>query len=123
MNPKYFSVRETHTPAPVDSNFRFETHEYYEILLFLEGDAKFVIEDRTYSLEPNDVVIIRKNELHCLLPNRAVPYSRIVIHVYPSFFPKYECPEYETQFLNTATGIDNKFLLLLFARVDFMTPL
>jgi AraC-like DNA-binding protein len=108
MSLKYFSVRETHTPAPINTNFQFDTHEYYEILLFLEGDAKFIIEDRTYSLEPNDVIIVRKNELHRLSPNRTVPYSRIVIHAYPSFFQKYECPEYEAQFLNTATGIDNK---------------
>lgn len=108
MHPKYFSVRETHTPTPVNTSFKFETHEYYEILLFLEGDAKFIIEDRTYSLNPNDIIIVRKNELHRLSLNRAVPYHRIVIHAYPSFFQKYECPEYEAQFLNTATGIDNK---------------
>lgn len=106
--PKYYSVRETHTTTPINTDFKFETHEYYEILLFLEGDAKFIIEDRTYTLNPYDVIIVRKNELHRLSLNRAVPYSRIVIHVYPSFFQQYECTEYETQFLNVITGIDNK---------------
>jgi YesN/AraC family two-component response regulator len=108
VNSTHYFINDTLTCAPADSDFRFKFHDYYEILLFLEGDAKFIIENRTYTLEPYDVIIVRKHEMHRLSLNRSVHYHRITLFVYPSFFQEYCCSEYEEQFLITDANIDNK---------------
>ena len=47
--------------VPSNSNYQLHRHEEYEIYMFLEGDSKYVVEDKTYPLKPDDIIIIKKN--------------------------------------------------------------
>ena len=38
-------------------NFSLHSHDEYEIFMFLEGDSKYVVEGKMYSLTPGDAVI------------------------------------------------------------------
>lgn len=51
-------------PKPDFENVEMHTHNLYEILYFLHGDAVFVIEDRQYRLQQHDLVLISKNKGH-----------------------------------------------------------
>ena len=54
---------------PSNVNFQLHNHDSYEIYMFLEGDAKYIVEGNTYSLEPCDMIIIRKHEMHRVFHN------------------------------------------------------
>ena len=108
MSEKQYLMRETYTAVPTCEKFVFHTHRRYEIYLFLEGDVKFIVEDKTYSLEPYDVVIAKKNELHNISLVRDIPYHRFVLQVWPSFFEENNCPEYEKFFLDTTSAAEYK---------------
>lgn len=101
-----YDVSETKTAQPSNSNFFLHTHDDYEIYLFLEGDTKYIVEEKVYSLTPGDIIVIRKHEMHRAFHNSVTPYHRFVLMVSPKFFQEYRCAEYETQFINT--GADNK---------------
>lgn len=108
MSQKQYWMRETYTAIPTLERFVFHTHRGYEIYLFLEGDVKFIVEDKTYTLEPYDVVIAKKNELHNISLAQDIPYHRFVLQVWPSFFEENDCAEYEKFFLNTSPTKEHK---------------
>jgi len=94
--------------AKVNTKFALHTHDGYEIMLFLDVNAKFVVEDRVYLLEPYDMIVIRRNELHCFYRHVPAPYRRVILGVDKSFFADNHCLEYESIFWDTSTNIDNK---------------
>lgn len=108
MASDLYSIGESFTESPSNANFQLHNHDEYEIFLFLKGDSKYVVEDRNYTLEPCDIIIIRKHEMHRIYHNRAVPYRRMVLMVSPAFFQENGCGEYESQFLKGAFGNGNK---------------
>ena len=105
---KHYSINSSTIQKPSTANFQLHTHEAYEVYLFLDGDASYIVEDKTYSLEPFDIIVIRKDELHGVNPAGDVPYSRIPLHILPSFFTAYNCKEYEACFLNSTSATGNK---------------
>ena len=108
MNESYYSMTKWNTSTPNDFQFRLHCHDQYEIFLFIEGDAKYIIEEKTYTLEPWDMIIIRKHEMHRICHNSKTRYQRCVLMVSPEFFQQYNCQEYEAQFLTMPSGMDNK---------------
>ncbi|MCM1026441.1 MAG: AraC family transcriptional regulator [Roseburia sp.] len=107
MDPCY-SISQSYTEAPTNAHFGLHNHNSYEILLFLEGDAKYVVEDNVYTMEPGDLIIIRKHELHRIYHNSPTPYGRVVLMVSPDFFRENACAEYEAQFLHAPLGTGHK---------------
>ncbi len=108
MFANHYKIFETFSSNPSNVNFKLHNHDEYEILLFLEGDGKYVVEDKTYTLEPYDIIIIRKNELHRIYHNSETPYRRIILWVAPSFFSNNNCTDYEKQFLKAPINTGHK---------------
>ena len=104
----HFKISERVEDTTNNDNFFLHDHELYEILFFLEGDAKFVIEGKEYFLESGDIIIVRKQEMHRVYHNSDARYQRIVLFVEPEFFNIHNCPNYEVQFLNPQLGIANR---------------
>lgn len=98
---------------PSNRYFSLHNHDDYEIYLFLEGDTEYIVEGRTYSLEPHDMIIIRKHEMHRAFHRSNAKYKRIVINLSPEFFKTHHCEGYEEQFLSTdaANKIDSETVM------------
>lgn len=106
--PTYYSVGRSSADKPSNEHFQLHIHSSYEIYMFLEGDSKYIVEENVYSLEPGDVIIIRKNMLHRVYHNSDARYSRIVFNIDPEFFEVCGCKEYEKQFTSPRPGTGNK---------------
>lgn len=104
-----FSIGYTKSVNISDYQFSLHTHDEYEIFMFLEGDAHYVVDGKYYSLEPHDIIIIRRNEMHRIFHhNLNTLYSRLVIMVEPEFFKINNCSEYERQFTEIHEGRGHK---------------
>ena len=103
-----FRIEEAVENSTSNMNFFLHNHDSYEILLFLEGDSKFIIEGKEYFLESGDIIIVRKQEMHRMYHNSNAKYHRIVLMIKPDFFINHNCPNYEAQFLNSKIGIANR---------------
>lgn len=105
-----FSSKLHSTSSPSNQNFRLHMHDDYEILLFLEGDTKYIVEENVYFLNPGDVIVIRKNQMHRAYHNSNAKYTRFVLNISPDFFKECNCMEYEKDFTHpsgcTGTKID-----------------
>ncbi len=87
--------------------FKIHSHEYYELLIFLEGDASFVIEGAEYPLSPMDAMVTRPGEMHQIYHHSRSPYDRIILSVTDSFFMNYDCAAYRNIFVDREPGEEN----------------
>lgn len=108
MDALHYSISNWNTSIPTNFQFNLHCHNDYEIFLFLEGDAKYIVEEKNYTLEPGDIIIIRKHEMHRIYHNSPARYQRCVLMVAPEFFREHGCQEYEAQFLRPHAGTENK---------------
>lgn len=99
-----FTANADTTENPTNEHFYLHNHDDYEIYMFLEGDSSYRVEGVDYLLEPRDIIIIRKHEMHRVFHNGPALYRRIVLNVSPQFFSDNGCTEYERQF--SARGRD-----------------
>ncbi len=101
MKTSSYSINTNTIKQPNNDNFFLHNHDFYEIFMFSKGDSEYIVEGNTYTLEPGDIIIIRRNEMHRVYHKSESEYARTVIEVYPSFFLENNCPEYEFPFSNT----------------------
>ncbi len=108
MERKLYKVSRLETHNASNVNFQLHCHDAYEILLFRRGDSRYIVEGRIYSLEPGDMMIMRKNEMHRIYHNSETTYERYLMVVEPDFFRAYHCPELEAVFLEKTGSQGNK---------------
>ncbi len=84
-----------------------QSHNGIEIFFLLRGKIEFQIEQSTYRVSPNDIVVINENELHHFHCLKETQYERIVLHVSPSFFEKYGLTDCHKAFTARAPGVHN----------------
>lgn len=99
-----FTVNYLKINSPSNDYFKLHSHKYYEIYMFLEGDCKYIVEGKEYKLDPYDIIIIRKSDMHRVYHNSSAQYRRIVFNIYPAFFEDAKCEEYERAFLHSEKG-------------------
>lgn len=59
-------------------------HDFYKILVFLEGNINYTIEGRTYSLLPYDILLVDKGQIHMPRALSQKPYERIILYLSPA---------------------------------------
>ncbi len=104
----FYSIDELTNNKPSNKNFRLHFHDHYEILMFLEGDAKYVVEENTHALKPDDIIVIRNHQMHRIYHNSQKKYRRICINIHPDFFKNENCKKYEEHFIYPENYIGNK---------------
>ena len=62
-------------------NTEYHHHNFKKIVIFISGDAKYIVEGKTYILKPWDVLFINKNEIHKCISDNKTPYERLVIWI------------------------------------------
>lgn len=75
-------------PAPNPDAYPMHVHEMMEIYYFISGCGSYLVEGRTYPLEPGDIMILRSAETHRLTISPTEPYQRIAIHFSPAVLEK-----------------------------------
>ena len=81
-----------------ERQFLLHYHPYPEIYFFISGNADFIIEGATYQMAPGDIIIVPPYTLHRPNPEYGKLIERYVLNIYPNFYEKMECEEYEKLF-------------------------
>ena len=63
----------------------YHYHEFDKIVVFLAGKASYIIEGRSYFLEPWDVLLVSHHLIHKPETDPGCPYERVVIYLDPGF--------------------------------------
>lgn len=104
----YYEIRKSEDALSSNDTFYLHSHDCCEIYMFLEGDSKYVVEEKNYSLEPYDMIIIRKHEMHRVYHYAPSRYRRYVLWVSHEFFEKNNCTDYEKPFTDFSVRRGNK---------------
>lgn len=68
---------------PLGEQFPMHAHDYIEILYFISGKCKYLVEGSEYYLNPGDVMIMRPSETHNLVVLEDTTYERVAMHIMP----------------------------------------
>lgn len=63
----------------------YHYHEFDKIVIFLSGTASYIIEGRSYFLEPGDVLLVSHHLIHKPIIDPSDPYERVVLYLDPGF--------------------------------------
>ncbi len=99
------------------NNFAKHVHNSFEIILFLRGDATYIIEDKRYKLKPYDLILIPPSRYHYIHIDSSIDYER-----YDILFP------YNTEDglkiknfnhgINVVNIANNRVIIDLFSKID-----
>lgn len=87
-----------HLTDQIAKEYEFHYHEFHKITIFIRGNVQYFIEGKTYELEPYDIVLVEKNDLHRIRVDSSVPYERIIVYISPGFMEDYQREDYDLSF-------------------------
>lgn len=64
-----------------DNNYSFHYHDFYKIIFFIKGKVSYSIEGLNYELNPCDIVLVGKNEIHCPFIDSNSVYERYILYL------------------------------------------
>lgn len=111
VNWNEFSINDQMVYSPRSTHYSRDNfpeslhfHDYYEVLLYLEGDVRFICETNTFLPKHGDLLVVPPGCLHTSRLNaEKTRYSRHVFYLHPGAFDAYQ-GESLLQFLNADHG-------------------
>lgn len=67
------------------NEFEFHYHDFNKIIIFLSGNVTYVIEGKSYTLKPWDILLVGRNDIHQPIISPNIPYERIILWLNPHF--------------------------------------
>ena len=84
MSNERFEIFYNYTDIPFQAPFH--SHDFYEIVLFKKGHARFSVEGITYTLKSGDLLVSSPQELHRVeILDAKVDYERYILWIHPRF--------------------------------------
>ena len=108
MEKNFYMINRVRVEKPERDIYEYHTHNLYEFLMFVDGDASFIIDGNKYKLSPYDLTIPGKDQIHRIYHDSVKPYDRICIFVMPEFFIENNIKELEDGFLKSALSTQRK---------------
>lgn len=76
----------------------YHYHDFDKITIFIKGHVTYMIEGKSYELNPYDIVLVRHNDIHRLTVDNSVVYERIIVYISPNFMNAYKNDSYDLSF-------------------------
>ena len=67
-------------------DFSYHYHDFYKLLIHMQGDVSYHIEGKEYALQPGDTLLISPGEIHKAELKKACCYERIIAYISEEFF-------------------------------------
>lgn len=68
----------------------FHYHDFNKIILFIDGEGRYIIEGKDYPLQPRDILFVKAGQIHRPVTFPDKPYERIVIYVSEDFLQHWQ---------------------------------
>lgn len=73
----------------------YHYHDFDKITIFIKGTVSYMIEGKSYELQPYDIVLVRHNDIHRLSVDNSRVYERIIVYISPNFMDAYQTDSYD----------------------------
>lgn len=71
----------------------YHYHDFHKLIWFLSGNVEYHIEGKSYPLEPHDILLINKGEIHKPFVDFETTYERYVFYISDDFLEEHSEPE------------------------------
>ena len=79
----FFHLRDS---AGQELDYHF--HEFDKLVILISGRVDYLVEDRSYPLEPWTVLLVRHHTIHKAVIDRTEPYERIILYLDRRYFER-----------------------------------
>lgn len=73
--------------------YEYHYHDFHKLIWFISGDVEYHIEGKSYKLEPHDILLVNKGEIHKPFVNSDATYERYVFYISGEFLEEHSEPE------------------------------
>lgn len=84
-----------HLDSALTEDTDFHYHEFHKLVFFLSGKGNYLVGGRSYSLKPNDIILVERGAIHKAEISQSVLYERIILYIDPAFL-KSQSTEYSS---------------------------
>lgn len=67
----------------------YHYHDFHKLIWFISGNVEYHIEGRAYRLEPHDILLVNKGEIHKPFIDYDSPYERYVFYISSEFLEEH----------------------------------
>ena len=60
--------------------------------------VQYFVEGKTYPLQPYDIVLVNRNDIHRVQVDPSLPYERIIVYISPCFIDAYRTDDYDLSY-------------------------
>lgn len=73
--------------SPKESEYHY--HDFHKLIWFISGEVEYHIEGKSYKLEPHDILLVNRGEIHKPFITAGTEYERYVFYISPDFLDEH----------------------------------
>lgn len=81
-----------HYLDPEPPSVALHHHDFYEVFFFISGTVTYIVEGRSYSLRPGDILLTNSRDIHRPETVSGKPYERYVLWITGDFLERIQRP-------------------------------
>lgn len=70
----------------------YHYHEFDKIVVFLSGKVNYIMEGKSYFLQPWDILLVSHNQIHRPIIDASTPYERIILWMNTDYLLRHSAP-------------------------------
>ncbi len=74
-----------HVRDQLELEFEYHYHEFDKLVIFLSGRVNYIMEGKSYFLQPWDILLVSHNQIHRPVIDPCEPYERIILWINTDF--------------------------------------
>jgi AraC-like DNA-binding protein len=95
ISQKYFAIAHLYFE---EKTMNMHIHDCYEIYYSISGGKQFLIDNKSYNIQPGDLFFINQYESHYLTQIDQTEHERVIISVHPDFLKTISTPNTELDY-------------------------
>ena len=103
---RLFHLKDSH-----GGGMQLHYHDFYKMIVFYGGNVRYMIEGKSYVLEPGDIVLVNRFDIHRPTIDSAVPYERTVLYISADCLENCRAPGYDSLFCFSQAAEKKSYVL------------
>lgn len=69
--------------------YEYHYHDFHKLIWFISGEVEYHIEGKSYKLEPHDILLVNRGEIHKPFVQSGTEYERYVFYISPDYLDEH----------------------------------
>lgn len=69
--------------------YEYHYHDFHKLIWFISGEVEYHIEGKSYKLEPHDILLVNRGEIHKPFVATGTEYERYVFYISPDYLDEH----------------------------------